>query len=113
MIVTDLQPGNKPAFPSLSVTEGPFLIEVQQPLSQINSQCPPFMTGIVCSLHDELEGKRAPRLKVPKEYTLLGLQRKTDNTKYRYTFPKWNNYSSFIPIDRRQTAVIIPFGNTL
>ena len=59
MIVTDLQPDNKPAFPSLSVTEGPFLIEVQQPLSQINSQCPPFMTGVVCSLHDEVEGKKS------------------------------------------------------
>lgn len=25
---------------------------------------------------------------------------------------KWNNYSSFIAIDRRLTAVIIPFENT-
>lgn len=113
MIVTDLQHDNKPAFPSLSVNEGPFLIEVQQPPLQINSQCPPFMKGIACSLHDEVEGKKAPRLKVPKEYTLLGLQGKRDNTKFRYTFPKRNNYSSFIPIDRRQTTVIIPFGNTL
>ena len=67
------------------------------------------MKGILCPLHDEVEGKEAPRLKVPKEYTPLVVEGRKEDTKYM--FSEWN-YSSFTYIDRRQTAVFIPFENT-
>lgn len=61
------------------------MTEAQQPLSQINNQYPPFMKGILCPLHDEVEGNKAPRLKVPKEYTPLAVEGMREDTKYRYT----------------------------
>lgn len=42
------------------------------------------MNGILCPLDDEVEGKKAPRLQVPKELTLLAVEGRREDTKHKY-----------------------------